>query len=609
MGILDYVQRNLRRICLAVVLVYSAVYAFAFVGLHFKEHPYHAASRWMLDTFPDKVRIVGPHWDDRLPTGVPEHRRFPSVFNHEGRENELPLYEPDTKAKVDEVLRRVSDSDYVVFGTPRIADSLPRIPDEYPATVAFLRLLWGEKLGFKLIRTFKNRPTFLGFSFNDDLADESFSVYDHPKVTIFENVERLSAEELRRRVSEAETFGTLPTMDEMLLMDEGGWVGKAASPLDKRIIPLVCAFFFVQVIAFGFWGTFVKRFSRLRDKGLGFSPLLGILFAAAISWAVAALKIAPITQVSTYIVVGALFFSALVEVIASRETRGLVGESLRRHGLRVQAAFLMGVLVVLVVWMADPQFLALSQQIDGSYLQYFIRNETIPPVDILYPAEKMQGFYFDRYVLGWFLKGVGVDGAFAVQLCMLALGGVVGAAVYSLAANLIEKRPAASMVSAVLIIPFVIGTLVLRESREALPGTPVEELSPDQKRLVTWLSKSVRGAPVAVDACLDTLSSGLPRAAGLPAYQRISQQDASANGKPEALCGIQDASMLFDSMMKHGASVYVLSASAASTPARASAAASALESRPDLFAKIYDRDGMMVFAPAFSSLYRLGTSS
>ena len=45
MGILDYVQRNLRRICLAVVLVYSAVYAFAFVGLHFKEHPYHAASR------------------------------------------------------------------------------------------------------------------------------------------------------------------------------------------------------------------------------------------------------------------------------------------------------------------------------------------------------------------------------------------------------------------------------------------------------------------------------------------------------------------------------------------------------------------------------------
>ena len=54
-----------------------------------------------------------------------------------------------------------------------------------------------EKLGFKLIKTFKNRPSFLGFTFNDDLADESFSVYDHPKATIFENVERFSDQALR----------------------------------------------------------------------------------------------------------------------------------------------------------------------------------------------------------------------------------------------------------------------------------------------------------------------------------------------------------------------------------------------------------------------------
>jgi hypothetical protein len=55
--------------------------------------------------------------------------------------------------------------------------------------------------------------------------------------------------------------------------------------------------------------------------------------------------------------------------------------------------------------------------------------------------------------------------------------------------------------------------------------------------------------------------------------------------------------------------MYVLSSSAGSDPAVAAATASALEGRPDLFAKVYDRDGMMVFAPAFSDLYRAGTNS
>lgn len=604
MGIVEYLQRNLRRICLVFILAYSVVYAFAFVSLHFKEHPYHAASRWMLDNFRDKVRIVGPHWDDRLPSGVPEHPRYPSVFNYDGRENELPLYEPDTKAKVDMTLRRVSDADYIVFGTPRMADSLPRIPDEYPATVAFLRLLWGEKLGFKLIKTFKNRPAFLGFTFNDDLADESFSVYDHPKATIFENVERLPVDELRRLIEDAKNLGPLPSMDEMLLMDEGGWVGKPSSSLDSRIVPLICAFFFIQILALGFWGTAIKLFRPLRDRGLGLTPLLGLIAAAGVSWAVALFKIAPVNQLSVFVVTALLASLALLEFATKRESRAVMLEALRKHGLRVEFGFFLGVLIVLVVWLADPQFLLLSQQVDGSYLQYFIRNETIPPVELLDPSERMQGFYFDRYVLGWFIKGVGVDGPLAVQLCMLLLGGAVGAAVYSIAANLFQKRSVASMVAGVTVIPFVIGVLVLRESREAVPGLMAEQLGPDQKRLVRWLTDSIPGAPVAVDACLRGASSGLPRLAGLPAYQRT-----QPGGQGTELCGISDADGLFDSMMRHGASMYVLSSSAGSDPAVAAATASALEGRPDLFAKVYDRDGMMVFAPAFSDLYRAGTNS
>ena len=610
MGILDYLRRHARHICLIFVLGYSLVYAFAFVQLHFVEHPYHSSSRWMLETFKDGVRILGPHWDDRLPASVPEHPRNPSrVFESEGREYELPLYEPDTKFKMDMVLRRMSGADYIVFATPRMADSIPRIPDEYPQTSALLRMLWGEKLGFKLIKTFKNRPSFLGITFNDDLADESFSVYDHPKVTIFENVDHLSMEELRDRIANVSEYGALPTMNEMLLMDEGGWVAKPPSPLEGKVIPFVCAFTFIQLIAFAFWGVFGARLGFLRDRGFGLSPLLGLVFASGISWVLAACGIAPVNKMSGYLVVGVMACVAIVLFVTKPESRRKLIEAWRAHGLRAEIGFVAGLLVVSVVLLADPQFLALSQQVDGSYLQYFFRNETIPPVDLLNPSQAMQGFYFDRFVLGWFLKGIGVSGVLGIQVAMLLLGGVFGAAVYSVAASLIARTGLAMSVSLVTAIPVIVAVLVAREYRESVPGLVADQLSPDQKKLVQWLSQSIKGTPVVIDSCVQHYSSGLARVAGLAAYQQLAGVDSSQSPVEASLCALQDIQGIFDFMMKYGASLYVLTGTSDAGTGEVTAVAGAFEARPDLFAKLYDTAGLKVFAPAFSDLYRIALTT
>lgn len=604
MNILDYLRRNLRQVCLVFVLGYAAIYAIAFVRLYFVEHPYHSSSRWMLDNFQDKVRILGPHWDDRLPAGVPEHRRPPTVFNSEGRENELPLYEPDSPGKVDLILRRMRDADYLAFPTPRMTDSIPRIPEEMPLTTALLQLLWSEKLGFKLIKTFKNRPSFLGITFNDDLADESFSVYDHPKVTVFQNEEHLSIEEMRRRIVEAESMGPLPTMNEMLLMDEGGWVGKPPSELRARLIPLVCAFAFIQLIAFGFWGMFGGRLGFLRDRGLGLSPLLGLIFTAGVCWGLAALRIAPVTKVSAYVVVGLMAFVGMVNIASSARIREGLRESWSKYGWRAEIGLLAGVAVVCVVWLLDPNFVTLSEQVDGGYLQYFTRNESIPPVDILNPAEAMPGFYFDRFVLGWFLKGIGVSGTLGVQISMLLIGAVIGAAVCSVVGNFISRRGLAGAVSSVFVIPAVLGVLVLRESRDALPALQADQLKPEQKKLVQWLSRSIPGAPVTVDSCATSFSSGVSLAAGLPAFQRISTEQAAGSGDTAALCSSQDPQALFDTMMKYGAALYIMGTPPEGSAGEAEQAEGGIDGRPDLFAKVYDRDGLKVFAASFSNLYR-----
>jgi hypothetical protein len=149
-----------------------------------------------------------------------------------------------------------------------------------------------------------------------------------------------------------------------------------------------------------------------------------------------------------------------------------------------------------------------------------------------------------------------------------------------------------------------LGVLVLRESRDALPALQADQLKPEQKKLVQWLSRSIPGAPVTVDSCATSFSSGVSLAAGLPAFQRISTEQAAGSGDTAALCSSQDPQALFDTMMKYGAALYIMGTPPEGSAGEAEQAEGGIDGRPDLFAKVYDRDGLKVFAASFSNLYR-----
>ncbi len=55
-----------------------------------------------------------------------------------------------------------------------------------------------ERLGFQLIKTFKVRPSLLGYASNDDRVELSFRLFDHPWVLIFKRAEAVAAENHRR---------------------------------------------------------------------------------------------------------------------------------------------------------------------------------------------------------------------------------------------------------------------------------------------------------------------------------------------------------------------------------------------------------------------------
>ncbi|MFA6533440.1 MAG: hypothetical protein WCT22_05640, partial [Patescibacteria group bacterium] len=90
-------------------------------------------------------------------------------------------------------------SDYIIIASNRLYVPLQKLTDCkkykvcYLKTAQYYQKLFDNKLSFKKVAEFSSYPNFqiLDFKFqiNDDSADESFTVYDHPKILIFKKSE------------------------------------------------------------------------------------------------------------------------------------------------------------------------------------------------------------------------------------------------------------------------------------------------------------------------------------------------------------------------------------------------------------------------------------
>lgn len=599
MGLIDFVKRNLGKLVLAGVAVYSVVYAVAFVRLYSMEHPSVVASRWIYENVPAGSRFVAPHWDDRVPVGIPG--KAPSIYVFEGRDNELPFYEKDTPQNLDLLARRFSTTDYIAFATPRIADSIPRIPEEYPNTTALLRLLWGEKLGFTLVKSVKNRPSFLGATFQDDLADESFSVYDHPKVTIFQNVERLSKEEILARVKDVERYEPLPTMNEMLLMDAGGWQPSPRlwNPMWTRLmIPLVV----VCVLGLGVWvlGAVVLR--GLPDRGLGVSAFVGLCLGAVLAWGSAAIGLLPLSASAGRFIVGAIVTLALLRLMLRGDVRASLVEPLRRHGLPALAAFLCGVVIVAVLRSGDGAMRGVGDQVESIYLTYHMRNTSVPLHDVLRPEGPRGAFQGDHFALGWLLRTSGTPVAEAVDAAMWVLGGVIGGLLYTVIAALFRRGRLAPLLAVViLIIPTVYVVYAARDAANvASAGGNLLATSPGAEQLRSWVTKNIPNAPLVVEACDEPGLKGLSARLGLPTFAGASSGDAQA----QTLCSSSDPDHAFQTMMRYGLQLLITPGVTNATASGAVERLGRFSARSDLFSKVYDDGSFVIFAPTFSNYFR-----
>jgi hypothetical protein len=206
-------ERFLRPAVFAIVLGPSLFYSIAYMHVYRFPHPWIEASVWIFKNIPQGSLILKEAWDDGLPTGV-DHRMDARVEGSMGpqnyRQEDMTIYEThgfptdNSPVKKNYYANMVPRGDYISIASKKLWYTLTESSPEfrptgfnvYPVTSRYYRLLWSGLLGYKMVGEFHNFPGFLGWEHPDDMAEESFSVYDHPRVYIFKKMETVAPERI-----------------------------------------------------------------------------------------------------------------------------------------------------------------------------------------------------------------------------------------------------------------------------------------------------------------------------------------------------------------------------------------------------------------------------
>src|SRR5215472_1218173 len=271
-------RSRLGRVALWTVAVASGLWTLALLSVYTRPHTVVTASSWTYRHIPAGKTILTQHWDEGFPLPLPEGS--PGKY----KVIDLPYYEPDTPPKWRQISQQLASADYIAFQTKRLYGALTMAPEKYPISNKYFYLLFAGDLGYTPIYDHASRPTLFGIEFPDELADESITVYDHPKVIIFENTQHLSADDIYQKIMQGTPSRQLTRTDLLLARanETSGSTAPASQPIRSSLPALLL---FVIVVQLAGMGAFAVLRRWLPLPGVyALAKVVGVLVFAYVPW-------------------------------------------------------------------------------------------------------------------------------------------------------------------------------------------------------------------------------------------------------------------------------------------------------------------------------------
>jgi len=459
----------------AAVVACALFWSVAYVnGIHGREHTWITASRWIYQNVPRGSVILWELWDDALPKTVPGEPGM-DMYSTGLTNIDWSPYEEDTADKYLILKQKLTEADYVVYSSKRIYDSVDELPERYPMTNLYYEAMWDGRLGFELVGDFTSPPRLFGWIFEDRHADESWSLYDHPQVTVFRKVRQLSDAEFDvlfdRNWETAipyyrghdspispllETLGmsSQPGSEKRGLL--GGLIGMVSGdgqgtpsmtrqnrsdlmidePLanlpvvdnyrwnvwasEQPLAAVVVWWLVVALLGWAAWPICFSLFAPWLDRGYLFSRTIGWLLAGWLLWVFASAGLLYNTVVNSWLALGVLVI--IGAILAWRQRRPLREFLVARWGLLVveEVVFAVAFGGFVLIRMLNPDiwqpWFGGEKFMEFAFLNGVLRSPTFPPVDPHFAGGYINYYYFGLYLVGYLIKLTGIYAEVAFNL-------------------------------------------------------------------------------------------------------------------------------------------------------------------------------------------------
>lgn len=396
---------------MALVIAMTAAWAFAFTSTYTNTQTRIAASEWIYANIPQGTATLHEHWDDPIPLNLPG---TPGSGAYPG--GELTLYDDDNPEKLAKLVQQLKDNDWIFVTSNRLYGSIPRIPERWPMTIEYYRMLFDGELGFDLVHTETNYPSLFGFEIDDDSAEESFTVYDHPKVLIFQKNDSFDPNKIESQLA-AQLSGDIvrvKTVDagkNMLLMSDeerqvqqagGTWSAIFDRDSFMNQHPVVIWYLALQLMALAAIPLCWRALNRLPDRGYAVAKSVGLALSASFAWFLASLHIVDWGRPGVAIgIIGV----AMLSVLASAGNWRQIGIDLKaswRWMLAAELIFLAAFLVFVYFRSVNPDLWHPARggekPMEFAYFNAIIKSTHFPAYDPWFA-----GGYINYYYFGWVL--------------------------------------------------------------------------------------------------------------------------------------------------------------------------------------------------------------
>ncbi len=449
---LTLAARNLVRAGVVVVAVFTAIFGIAFYRIYTHPVTRVSASKWVLENVPEGSTIGHEDWDDSVPYGVG------NVPNRQYSGVQFKNFDQDTPETANRLIDYIGQSDYIALASARVSGTITRAPALWPVASRYYAALEDGTLGFEKVAEFAQYPSIFGHDFNDTGAEESYSVYDHPTVTIYKKTSAYSPAKARQ-VLHADAFPQFPSIlpgdagqnglmfkpDVLKTQQAGGTFSDLYDATDfVNAHPVFFWLLVMELAAFSLLPLTLALFRGLPDRGFLLTKPLGILLLAYLAYAPASRGTLQYTRTEIASMLGVMLaVGVLTAALWRRDIVAFVRERWR-FLLFAEAVFLL--MFALSYWLRlqNPDLFHPSQggekPMDFAYLQGVAKSTDLSqgPIDPWNAGGYLNYYWFGQFIGATVMKLTGIVPEVSYNLIVPMFFAITAAATFSLAYNLTE---------------------------------------------------------------------------------------------------------------------------------------------------------------------------